>query len=336
MSKLPPVEKLPLSLRKNIRDEWDTKKSSIEQQLSDILTVQWTVDVNPNQLYAYATDGYAKESLGSCIASYFEAAVYKLKEFVANAGEHGLKELNAICYSHIITIDLDDAKRFSYCGADVHEGKLRILFAPNNLGTNIDDALSRNVLLNALNEAPAPTSGAATLSFAARSNIRNEYESKVEEIRTKIGQILEKPDIKLTPNFEDTFAKLQKESKANADFRSDWESLLGSFTGFYWEGFVNQLKYQKFDMDDMLREGFHEGVEKGEVAFRIVEKLKYSSYCECEIEDGVLYLQVTISPSLGRFFLTITRAWSTELVANIQPVHEQNLGIECRRCCSRS
>ena len=39
-----------------------------EKQLSDVLTVPWTVDVNPNQLYAYAADGYAKESLGSCIA----------------------------------------------------------------------------------------------------------------------------------------------------------------------------------------------------------------------------------------------------------------------------
>jgi hypothetical protein len=52
-----------------VRDEWDNKKADIEDQLSEVLTVPWTVDVNPNQIYAYAGDGYAKESLGSCIAA---------------------------------------------------------------------------------------------------------------------------------------------------------------------------------------------------------------------------------------------------------------------------
>lgn len=200
---------------------------------------------------------------------------------------------------------MDDAKRFSYCGVDVYEGKLRILFAPGNLGVNIDDALNRDALLKALNEAPAPPSTASTLSFAARRDIRKEYEPKAEEIRSQIAEALEKPDIKISPNFEDTFAKLQEESKAKkTEIRGDWDSVLGSFTRLYFEGFLSQLKYQKFDEDDMLREGFHEMVEKGEVAFRIVDKLKYESYCECEIEDGVLYLQVriTLPFSFSSFF----------------------------------
>ncbi|KAI1644978.1 uncharacterized protein F4817DRAFT_345192 [Daldinia loculata] len=157
MSRLPSVEKLPLALRKNIRDEWDNKKFDLEQKLSDTLTTSWTVDVNPNQLYAYAEEGYAKESIGSCIAEYINGAIYRLKEFKDNAGEDGLKELNTICYAHVITIDLDE----------------------------------------------------------------------------------------------------------------------------------------------LLREGFHEAVEKGEIAFRIVDTLKYDSYCECEIEDGILYLQVNTFFSHG-------------------------------------
>ncbi|KAI1478536.1 hypothetical protein F4774DRAFT_385191 [Daldinia eschscholtzii] len=295
MSKLPPVEKLPLALRKNVRDEWENKKSDLEQKLSDTLMTPWTVDVNPNQLYAYATEGYAKESLGSCIAEYINGAIYRLEEFKDYAGEDGLKELNTICNAHVLTIDLDDANRFPYCGADVHEGKLRILFAPGRLGTNIDSALDREVLLKALNEAPAPASeNAPALSFAARSSISKDYEPKAEQIRAQIADILTKPDIKLSPNFEDTFAKLQKACEENkADFRSDWEGLLGEFTRLYWEGLANQLKYQKFNEDELLREGFHEAVEKGEIAFRIVDTLKYSSYCECEVEGGVLYIQCT-------------------------------------------
>ncbi|KAI2779372.1 hypothetical protein F4815DRAFT_474043 [Daldinia loculata] len=189
----------------------------------------------------------------------------------------------------------NDANRFLYCGVDVHEGKLRILFAPGKLGANIDYALDREVLIKALNEAPAPASDEATaLSFAARSDISKEYDPKAEDIRAQTANILSKPDIKLSPNFEDTFAKLREASEANkADFRSDWDGLLGSFTRLYWEGLIYQLKNQKFDEDELLREGFHEAVEKGEIAFRIVDTLKHDSYCECEIEDGILYLQCT-------------------------------------------
>ncbi|KAJ8119759.1 hypothetical protein O1611_g10538 [Lasiodiplodia mahajangana] len=66
-TKLPPVEKLPLALRKSVRDAWDAKKEGLEAKLSETLGVAWTVDVNPNQIYAYAKDGYAKENLGGCI-----------------------------------------------------------------------------------------------------------------------------------------------------------------------------------------------------------------------------------------------------------------------------
>jgi hypothetical protein len=53
-----------------VRDEWENKKAEIEKELSDVLGPPWTVEVNPNQIFAYAGDGYAKESLGSCIAAY--------------------------------------------------------------------------------------------------------------------------------------------------------------------------------------------------------------------------------------------------------------------------
>lgn len=57
-------------LNSAVRDEWDNNKAEIEKELSDVLTVPWTVDINPNQIYAYAIDGYGKESLGSCIAAW--------------------------------------------------------------------------------------------------------------------------------------------------------------------------------------------------------------------------------------------------------------------------
>ncbi|KAJ8104576.1 hypothetical protein ONZ43_g7784 [Nemania bipapillata] len=140
MSKLPPVEKLPLALRKNVRDGWDAKKEAIETRISETFGVPWKIDVNPNQIYAYAKDGYAKESLGDCIHEYFDSASRRLVEFEETYGEDGVKELNSICHAHVMVMDIDDQKRFSYCGADVIDGQLRLLFAPGYLASNISSA----------------------------------------------------------------------------------------------------------------------------------------------------------------------------------------------------
>ncbi|KAK7757513.1 hypothetical protein SLS62_000528 [Diatrype stigma] len=277
-----------------VRDEWDNKKANFEKQLSDILTVPWTIDVNPNQIYAYAKDGYAKESLGNCLASYFEGAIYRLKEFVDSYGEHGLNQLNTISHAHAMTMDVDESKQFTYCGADIHEGKLRILFAEDRLGSNIDYALEKLVLLKALNNAPAPEGSGATLSFAARMDIQKEYSPKAEGIQKQIAELLARSDIKLNPNFEDTYAKLSEAGKdQSAEVRPDWQGLLGAFTRQYFEGLASQLKSQKFGEDDLLQEGLNEELTKGQIAFRIVDKLERDLYSEAVFEDGVLYLQVS-------------------------------------------
>ncbi|GAP91548.1 hypothetical protein SAMD00023353_6500460 [Rosellinia necatrix] len=291
--KLPPVEKLPLALRKSVRDDWDAKKGDIETKLSEIFGVAWTINVNPNQVYAYAKDGYAKENLGACLHEYFDSATRRLDEFKDTFKEDGVNELNTICHAHAMTIDIDEEKRFSYCGADVFEGQLRLLFAPGNLGTNISYCLDRDVLKKALNEAPPPE-GAAGMSYAARTSIRVEFEPKIEAVRETIGELLAKPDIKLTPNFEDSFEKLLAESKVKkTGLTKDWQEYLGGWTRGYFEGLASQLRWQKFEDDELLQEGFHDVVDKGEIAFRIVDKLTQGSYNECVIEDGILYLQTT-------------------------------------------
>ncbi|KAK6068089.1 hypothetical protein SCUP234_11302 [Seiridium cupressi] len=295
MTRLPPVEKLPLAVRKNLRDDWDNKKADIEKELSDALAVPWTVEVNPNQIYAYAGDGYAKESLGSCIAGYINGAIYQLKSYESSFGKEGLKELNSIAHKHGITMDVDDAKRFNYGGVDVHEGNLRILFAPDNLGVNIANACEKETLQKALNEAAPAEGSSEPLSFATRTGIRQDYDPKIEEIREKIANLIAKPDIKLNPNFEETFAKLKEESRIEkTELREDWEKYIGYMAFQYFEGLVSQMQWQKFENDDLLQEGFNEAVDKGEITLRIVDKLKEGLYGECEVEDGVLYLQLLL------------------------------------------
>ena len=58
-----------------VRDTWETKLPDLEKQLSDVLGVSWTVDIDPKAVYPYAVEGYAKESLGSCLVEYVEATI---------------------------------------------------------------------------------------------------------------------------------------------------------------------------------------------------------------------------------------------------------------------
>ncbi|KAK3329885.1 hypothetical protein B0H66DRAFT_40504 [Apodospora peruviana] len=295
MPRLPPTEKFPLAIRKNLRDEWENHKADLEKQLSELLGEIWTIDINPNAIWPYHGDGYAKESLGSCIKSYVEGAIYQLRYLSGRYGDNEFnKEINTICHAHVLTLDLEENSppRFSYGGCDVLDGKLRILFVEGSLGTNIDYCLQENNLLPALNAAPDDR----PLSFTVRQGIRMDYEPVIGETRKKIAEMLGKKEdeIKLTPNFDDSFAKLSAAIKVKGNsIRDDWQNNLGSFTYKYFEGLASQMNYLKVGEDDLIQEGFLEAVDKCEMAFRIVDKLEYDSYCEVMVKDGVLYVQST-------------------------------------------
>ncbi|KAK7435580.1 hypothetical protein Landi51_12976 [Colletotrichum acutatum] len=324
MSRLPPAEKLPLALRKNIRDDWENKKEDLQKQLSDVLGAEWTLkDINPNALYPYAQDGYAKESLGSCIEQYVSEAIYNLKSFAERYGEDGKSELNSICHARSLAIDLDDrpkGERVSYCGVLVKEGGvLAIVFSEGNLGTNISSAVETQGLLAALNAAPAAPGSVAVMSFAARNAVRQDYDPQIEETRKSLADMLERPDIALCPNFETNFEKMKAAAATKgSEVRSDWEANFGLFTRMYFEGLRSQMRYQKFDDDDMLREGFNEAAEKGQIHFRIVDKMAYATYGEVVLEDGLICLQVwlvdfTVEILANQFYQTQAHNFGTNV-----------------------
>jgi hypothetical protein len=312
MTRLPPAEKLPLALRKNVRDEWENNKEGLESELSGHLGTAWTIDVNPLAIWPYHNDGYAKESLGNCIKgyvfvlvltvstsqanltfpSYIEGAIYQLKQMVNKYGDDFKNEINAICSAHVLTLDLEETSpaRFSYGGCDVADGKLRVLFVESNLGTNVDYCCEAATLVKALNAAPSD----APMSYVVRAGIREDYDPKIAEVRQLVAQMLEKPEdaVTLNPNFEANFAKMAA-SSGNSSVRDDWQSNLANFTYRYFDALRYHMKNMKVAEDEMVREGLLEAVSTNEYVFRVVDKLSYASYCECVIEDGVLYLQCT-------------------------------------------
>jgi hypothetical protein len=212
-----------------------------------------------------------------------------LKRFLDAQGNDGKEELNSVCPTHTITMIPSTA--FSYCGVDIESGRLRLHFHPNCLGTNINNAADR--LADAISKAPQPE-GSPSLSFAARASVKADYDAKISEILEKCRKLLENPKLKFEPGFEE----LGKGLKGGKDVRDDWETNLGDFARRYFESFKDVLEREKFGDDELLREGFGEGVPEGVVKLKVVEKLK-SGYNEIVVEDGALIIQVRLIWQFG-------------------------------------
>jgi hypothetical protein len=188
-----------------------------------------------------------------------------------------------VCTSHTIT--LLPSTTCSYCGVKIEGGRLCLLFGPTYLGTNVNDAAYK--LAEAVSEAPQPA-GAPSLSFAARHSIKADYDPHIDAVLKKAATALQNPNLKFEPGFEE----LGKKLKGGKDVRDDWEGNLGNFALKYYEAFVDVLEREKFGEDDMLQEGFAEGVPDGVVKLRIVDKLS-SGYNQIILDGGAVVIQVS-------------------------------------------
>lgn len=217
-----------------------------------------------------------------------------MKSFVKNHGDTGVTELNTVCPNHTVT--LSASTKFTYSGAIVDDGNLNLVFHPKNLGSNIDHVGQK--LAEALSVAPQPA-GASTLSYVARHSIKTDFDTELPEMLEKARKALKNEAFKFEPSFEAVGQAL----KAGKDVRDDWESTLGAFAKNYFDGFLDILKREKFIDDEMLREGFEEGVPKGVVKLRVVDKLKSGNgYNETIIEDGEAIIQVCDFLLNGRIY----------------------------------
>lgn len=196
----------------------------------------------------------------------------------------------------------DEKNEVNYCGVDVQDGALRILFADGKLGTNSAYALEK--LDKALNEAPARGSGDPGLNYTARTSIREHWDPEIGAVKRRLADQLKNPNIKLEPNWNANFAKM----KGSQNSTDNWEENFGRFALMYFNALAGSLEYQKFGSDDLLQEGFAEAVDQGEVVLRVVDKLDQEYYNECLVEGGRLYLQVCLgSCNIEQWTLTFGR-----------------------------
>jgi hypothetical protein len=258
-------------------------------------------------------------------ARYFEPFADNVESFVKSFGDDGKAELNTLVSEHRVELVPQDETDFRYGGLQIKDGVLRLVFALGNLAVNVSD-VSRD-FTEALKKADAAGSGNA-FNIVARNSVRDEYDTPIQDIQEAIGKLVGVPDIKLNPNFEKNAAAL---AKAGDKVSSDWDAGFGGGSFGYFEGLKGQLDYKGFKDDDMLQEGFQEGVSKNEIQLRVVDKLVKGSYNETFIEDGVLVIQVSRPNALSildpRAYLTTFQTVPENWRTNVSYVGENILEI---------
>lgn len=75
--------------------------------------------------------------------------------------------------------------------------------------------------------------------------------------------------------------------------KNEYDRNIGQATLDYFKGFIYQLKRAGFKDDDMLQEGFQEGVPNNEISLVVVDKLPKGGYNEVVLKDGTCYIHTT-------------------------------------------
>lgn len=289
-----PKTKLPLAIRKNVRDEFETKIPELEGNLSSVLGQPWKISFDPGHLYTLAEDRLEKP--GQMFTQYCQGATRGISDYIEQFGADGKSELNTLATSHTMTLEQTTNPKISYSGCEISGGMLRLVFPDKYLGSNINTVCAE--LATAVNNAGMSSNpeGGAALDFNAKNGIKKDYEPEIGNVKAKIQSILSLPMLELHPNFERNFAAIAAytaSGKQPTTYPREWQKKLGFHTFKYFESLVSSLEEQGFAKDDMLQEGYQETADKNEIGLRIVDKLQKGTYNECVFENGVMYIQTT-------------------------------------------
>jgi hypothetical protein len=296
---VPPVEKLPLAARKNIRDEFDSKIAEYTKTVSELLKVPYKLEVNFNQFYAHGaasedSSSWVKSSPGSAAASYFESFIYYLKTFTDN-GEYtdAIEAFNDLVTEKRVAIEAG-GEDISYSDCSVKDGTFEINYDPKRPGTNCDYACRE--MPKRFDEALFARSP-DTLPMIAKRSIREDYDSAKASILKSTKEELLGADITFVADYDAIWKTIVAGKKVDKSLVP--QDKAGNFGGAikgYFEGFVWQLK-NNFKQDDMMVEGFTEAVTTSQVRLEVAPQgtaLK-DTYSEIQIVDGVFVLRTVPS-----------------------------------------
>lgn len=220
--------------------------------------------------------------------------MFNFRTFVNNLGEAHKDELNKICHAHVLTMTADANGKTDYCSCEVSpDGELVMIFHPEKLGVNIDNALMTDFVKDALDAAP---SDPGPMSYRVRMQAFK-YQERIGEKQEELKDMLQK-EVAFDPNWEAVFEKMNSAD----DAVENWRYGMGDQIRWYFRALVSRMNGDGFGTNDVLREGFPEAVEKNTIAFRVVDKTE-ETYNEYVLEDGVFYIQVSFLRCYCRLLL---------------------------------
>ncbi|KAF8069114.1 hypothetical protein FPV67DRAFT_1415204 [Lyophyllum atratum] len=211
----PAIEKLPLAVRKDIRDNYESEKADFEATITELLGTPFHININAGEVWAYNPPD-SNTSAGGTLKRYVEGFVDALKSYLTKFGDEGKTHFNEAVTQSELSVNAETIT------CDVKDGVFRILFHHQKLGYN--QSYISDHLLKAIENVPR-----AGFSVVAKHSIEEHYNSEIEDVTKEIGEILAMPDVVLDPNFEENYAALSvKEDK-------DWHQNFGKATFQYFK-----------------------------------------------------------------------------------------------------
>ncbi|KAJ7281441.1 hypothetical protein C8J57DRAFT_1056916 [Mycena rebaudengoi] len=226
----PAVAKLPLAVRKDIRDNFDAKKEDLESRIKALVGVDFHININAAEVWAYAEAD--NTSAGTCFSGYVEGFISALQRFVEKYEEHGKTFFNeAVAQSELTLAVHPLGDKGETIAAEVKDGVYRILFRHDRLGYNQN--WQDDTILPAIQAVPREG-----FSLSATHSIENDFDAEIDEVKAEINTILGMDDVILDPNFSEVYKALS-ELKDN-----DWQASIGSTVMNYFKGLKYQLESQ--------------------------------------------------------------------------------------------
>jgi hypothetical protein len=245
----PAIDKLPLAVRKDLRDNFESKKADFDQDLSDLLGFPMTFNFDINGTWAYAEEASINPTrAGGTYSAYCEGMIAATKGFVDKFGDLGKEYFkDAVTESQVVLVPNELGESATTITMDVKDGSLRIIFQFKSLGYNC--SWLNDPLIEAINNAPRPG-----FNLQAKQSMSVHYDDEIDEVKDEIEKYLNMQGVILDPNFEENYSKILPKKKDD----KNWYKNFGKATYEYFSNFKANLKNQGFDGDDMLQEGFAE------------------------------------------------------------------------------
>ncbi|KAJ7622756.1 hypothetical protein DFH06DRAFT_1105004 [Mycena polygramma] len=227
----PAVAKLPLAVRKDIRDNFDSKKEDFQARIKELTGCDFTININAAEVWAYADEG--NTSAGYCFSAYVEGFISALKNFMTKYEDNGKTFFNEAVTQSELTLAVNIlGDKGETINSEVKDGVYRILFRHDRLGCNqnwLDDTM-----LPAIEAAPREG-----FSLSAKNSIENDYEGEIDETLEAINKLVG-AEFTLDPNFEDNYKAL---AAANLSDKS-WGASIGGTALRVFKGLQYQLESQ--------------------------------------------------------------------------------------------